>query len=519
MSNELPVRNRLSSLNNDNNGSHYSHITCESYLSNRSSHVDSNESHYSSINHHSNHSNYDQTMIGRDFASDILVADLAIRSTAYMPPEQGQTPPPSPTKRSVTPNMDNKKAKRRVTFKDDKELQTIFVYSSSSFISSASEMSPADNEEEEEEEELYLDLPREESILELPPSPPSLPPSPSPSPSPLPSTSALPERISKKASYDALHYRKQIRRNSQRPSTSTSEPGYWYPLSPSSRSLKDNMVRHGTLPLPELRSLEMTEKLISESIQREMALNPNLLQPCSAPAEPTRELSPHSSPKPQPMMINNDAVSVLITDTDDDAENEHTDEEKEYIDTEEDGSIETTSSISEQSIENVIQHINSVHINDEQLNTRHSVTSFCSNYIEDEEDEEESDTSVATSSPQPQSNELQMQQENQDMQESDFSKSVFNELAKRHEQTMISFPEYQSPPFEQNIVPLSAMDNVLFIPPKPQPVQIDNDSVWIDYPTLMNHQPTSNAKGLFFVKVLKAENLDFPIDNGNNGFI
>lgn len=465
-------------------------------------------------------------MIGQDFASSIPIDDFAIQSSAYIP-ESRQSPPPSPIQQNIVLNMDSTRAKRRVTFKDDDEIQTISVYSSSVY--SASDTSLADNEEDEEQEQeqeekqdLYLELPQEEPALELLYSSPS----PSPPPTPSPSTSISPERISKKASYDALQHRKQIRRYHQNP-FGVNNPGYWYPLSPSPRSLSGDMIRHGIIPLPALRSLEMTEQLISESIEREMALNPNLSQTCSVAAKPT-EPSPGSSLKKSSIIINNDAVAMLITDTDDDATNEYIDEEKEHGGMKEEDSVKICSSFTEPTTESVIQHTNSVHINEQPI-MQDAANSFSSNYTEDEdegeEEDEESDTSVTTSSPQPRSNDLfsqQRHQENEDKEESDLSRSIFDELAKRNKQTMGSFSEYQSPesvfPFEQSLMPLSATDNILFIPPPPIPsesVRFSNDPVWIDYPSVVHHQPTSNTKGLFFVKVLEAENLDFPIENGN----
>ena len=152
---------------------------------------------------------YDQPLIGQDFASTIVVADLAIRSSTFIPTK------PSPSAREA------KKVKRRVTFNlDDIQIQTIPTYYSSSSVASSSS-----------DEEMTS------------------------------------ERISKKESYSQLQERMQTRREH------TVRPGYWYP----SRSLNGTMMIRQQ-PLPSLRSIEMTEQLIAESIQREMASNPHLLQ-------------------------------------------------------------------------------------------------------------------------------------------------------------------------------------------------------------------------------------------------
>lgn len=139
------------------------------------------------------------TPVGQEFASNISVADLAIRSTAYTP---------------VDTLPDTPKTKRRVTFNlQDIQVQIIPAYDSAS--SSSSEIS--------------LDI--------------------------------KPERISKKESYDALMKRKQFRRDHP-----TIKPGYWYPLA-SPRPILNSQP---------ISSLERTELLINESIQRELNLNPTL---------------------------------------------------------------------------------------------------------------------------------------------------------------------------------------------------------------------------------------------------
>lgn len=170
------------------------------------------------------------TKVGQEFASNISVAELAIRSTAYHPTSSNTIP-------------DTPKAKRRVTFNlDDIQIQTIPAYDSAS--SSSSEVS--------------LDI--------------------------------KPERISKKESYDALLKRKQFRRDHP-----TTKPGYWYPLASPRTPILMNQ--------PITRSLELTELLINESIQREMNLNPNLHYTPPSPS-PSPDTKPHND-------------TVLITDTDD----------------------------------------------------------------------------------------------------------------------------------------------------------------------------------------------------------
>lgn len=505
MSSEFLLKNRLSNFSS------------ASYSSNQS-----NGSH--------NNNRFSQAVIGHDFASNILVADLAIRSTAFdaSPSSSLPTPTLTPPLTSINRNLNekkkqenhdnSKKAKRRVTFNlDNVQVQTIPIYSSCS----SEELSESDTSLEQEDDESSVFSPpyavpgsmdaAAATTITTTSSPP-------------PSTSRQQqhytntERISKKASYDALK-QKQIRRRDPSTHFSASKPGYWYPLSPTSAtrsSAHGSMARYGS-PLPTLRSLEMTERLISESIQREMALNPNLLHHTATKrAIYAQKTTPPRSPK-----LNNDAVSMLITDTDDNEEDGDDEHEEDDHTTE-----EKTQNHSDKT---------GVAINDEQPNMRDSPESFSSVLIDDDEDEdddedgndgdednEESDTSVVTSSPEPQVEYNQEKEQN----ETDFSKSVYNELAKRHNQAVIPFPEYEPPslsfPFEQKLIPISASNDVVIIPPpspSPSPLPLINngDSVWIDFPSPADTTAVNDpvpTRDIFFVKVLGAENLDFPIDNG-----
>lgn len=472
MSSEFLLRNRLSNFSST------------SYNSNHSS---------------GNHSNrFGQTVIGHDFASNILVADLAIRSTAF---NSSSSSPSTSSSKSLNKasdeeqenNDNNKKTKRRVTFNlDNVQVQTIPIYSSCS----SEDSSESDISLEQEDEDCIFSPPSPvvNNVIPLPsPPPPS-----TPLISPLQSTNAaISERISKKASYDALQQRKQIRRRDNSNHFLTTKPGYWYPLSPATTtrsSATGGMVRYGS-PLPTLRSLEMTERLINESIQREMALNPNLLHHAAAKKCNYTQETPTIATPPRSPIINNDAVSMLITDTDDDddGDDEHSLQEKAQNNNDKTG----------------------VAINDEQPNMRNSPESFSSVLIDDDDDDddEESDTSVTTSSPEPQ---VKYNQGKEQV-ETDFTKSVYNELAKRRNQKVIPFPEYEPPkltfPFEQNLIPISANGDVVVVPPP----QNNYDPVWIDNPSPNNaiKIDQTQARDIFFVKVLKAENLDFPIDNGN----
>jgi hypothetical protein len=94
-----------------------------------------------------------------------------------------------------------------------------------------------------------------------------------------------PERISKKEMYDGLLKKIQDRREQQpgTPVTATEKkPNYWYPVSPSTLCSQ---------PLPTIRSLEHTEQLITESIQREYAT----LHAFNAPHEEVQSLSSDES--------------------------------------------------------------------------------------------------------------------------------------------------------------------------------------------------------------------------------
>ncbi|KAF1799015.1 hypothetical protein FB192DRAFT_1345885 [Mucor lusitanicus] len=396
----------------------------------------------------------------------------------------------------------DKKVKRRVTFNlDNVQVQTIPIYSS---CSSSDESTDSDNSSQHEEEDAIFSPPttRTTAIQDAIAVPPSSSPPPPMTPMPLQpsSTVTVSERISKKASYDALQQRKQIRRRDNSTSMLASKPGYWYPLSPAGAtrsSASGGMVRYGS-PLPTLRSLEMTERLITESIQREMALNPNLLHDAAAKKN---SYTQDTSTTAAPPIVNNDAASVLITDNDSDDEEDH----------------ENSQQPTKEEAHN--RHDKTgIAINDEQPNMRHSPESFSSVLIDDDDDEEEeeegeSDTSVTTSSPEPQVKYTQ----DKDQVETDFTNSVYNELAKRHNRAVIPFPEYEPPkltfPFEQNLIPISANGDVVILPP---PRDNNDDPVCIDCSspsTAVNEQP--QTRGVFFVKVLRAENLDFPIDNDN----
>lgn len=506
MSSEFLSRNRLSNFSNASYGSNHSNGS------------------------HGNNNRFGQAVIGHDYASNILVADLAIRSTAAFNSTISSPSTTSMKEASDVEEQENhdndKKAKRRVTFNlDNVQVQTIPIYSS---CSSSDESFESDNSLQQEDDDYIFSPPVTTTTTSAPIEdegndvalavPSSSAPLPPPSMTRIrtmrlqsSSTATFSERISKKASYDALQQRKQIRRRDNSNSMLASKPGYWYPLSPTGTtrsSANGGMVRYGS-PLPTLRSLEMTERLITESIQREMALNPNLLHHAAAKknnyTQDTSTLSTTlttattttTTAPPESPIVNNDAGSMLIADTDD--EEEHEDDEhlvKKKVQSHSDKT--------------------GIAINDEQPNMRNSPESFSSVLIDDDDDEDEegeSDTSVTTSPPEPQ---VKYTQEKEQVQ-TDFTNSVYNELAKRHNQAVIPFPEYEPPkltfPFEQNLIPISANADVVILPPP----QKDDNPVWIDYPspaTAINDQ--SPTRGIFFVKVLRAENLDFPIDNGKN---
>ncbi|CAO3628080.1 unnamed protein product [Mucor fragilis] len=504
MSSEFLSRNRLSNFSN------------ASYTSSHSN------------GSHGNNNRFGQTMIGHDYASNILVADLAIRSTAVFNSAISSPSTASMNEASDVEeqeeNLDNgKKVKRRVTFNlDNVQVQTIPVYSS---CSSSDESSESGNSSQQEDEDDIFSPPItstttttaildevEEASVAMPPLSPPPPPPPMTRMTSMPlqpsSTATVSERISKKASYDALQQRKQIRRRDNSSSMLASKPGYWYPLSPTSTtrsSANGGMVRYGS-PLPTLRSLEMTERLITESIQREMALNPNLLQNAAAkknsytPDTSTISTTSSTTAPPKSPIANNDAASMLITDTDSDDEEDR--EDSQHL-------------IKEEEAQNHHDKTGTA-INDEQPNMRNSPESFSSVLIDDDDEEEEeegeSDISVTTSSPEPQVKYAQ----GKGQVETDFTNSVYNELAKRHNQAVISFPEYEPPkltfPFEQNLIPISANGDVMIL----RPPQENGDPVCVDcsFPVTAVNDP-SQTKGVFFVKVLRAENLDFPIDNDN----
>ncbi|KAI8358409.1 hypothetical protein BD560DRAFT_196342 [Blakeslea trispora] len=343
---------------------------------------------YSSSHSNSSHDHcYDQSIIGRDFASTIVVADLAIRSSTYMPTSQSATT-------SAEEREAEKKDKRRVTFNlDNIQIQTIPSYYSSSSNVSSSDASLEDNTSDEEEQEK-----QEEQQVEI---------------APAASSSAPSERISKKESYNALQQRMQTRRGNQ----SHIRPGYWYP----SRSLNGTMMIRQQ-PLPALRSIEMTEQLIAESIQREMASNPHLLQQV-----PRNFYSSSSS-------------SILLTErgTDGDDEEEEEEEESQF------------NQLRFGHLDDQMSHYSPLRLIDDD---------------DDASDDEEAEDAAA-------------------------------------QNAIMPFPEYVRPQ-----LPLSSTGGFTE-PAEPESVCIEchneNDD---EKPTIC----------YFFIKVLRAENLDFPIEKDTTG--
>lgn len=423
-------------------------------------------------------------VVGHDFVSNILVADLAIRSTAYKPP----SPPPNhddhrydnDSNSSSSRNKNNSalKAKRRVTFNlDNIQIQTIPAYESN--ISSASTSSLGIEAEDPiamMKDKVTPSLGLREEIPSLYQEPPPAPPISQPSTS---------ERISKKASYDALQKRKQYRRDHQQP---TIKPGYWYPLATS----RTQMMRQ---PLPSMRSLEMTERLINETIQREIALNPNLTYTPPSPSP-----SPQSDAEEQVATTSNstNTMTVLITDTDDEEEEE------------EESQSDSMNNDSER-----VESVSPTHNYTTTTNTTASNTIIFS----DEEEVESLPTTTTMLQPLHSYNNNEVT--NPIKQDSDFERSIYDELAKRYSENN----EFQPFPFEQNLIPISANKDVLIIspPPSPPPLKLHDDEedseeepIWIDHPSLLiNASNSREHRGLFFVKILNTESLDFPIDDGN----
>ncbi|CEP07744.1 hypothetical protein [Parasitella parasitica] len=471
-------------------------MSSEFLLRNRLS--DFSSASYSSNHNDNNHNDdgFSPAVIGHDYASNILVAELAIRSTAF---NAGSTPPSTNDNKKLNETSaekekdhgNGKKTKRRVTFNlDNVQVQTIPIYSSCS--------SEDSSESEQEDEDFIYSLPTNNDVAVPSSSPPSLPSPPLSSsqltpPIPQPENTVISEQIFKKESYDALQQRKQVRhRDTSNHLSSISKPGYWYPLNPSKitgSSTNGGMARCGS-PLPALRSLEMTERLITETIEREMALNPHILNHATAKTDSYTQQSCLTATPPKSPIVNNSAVrvSMLITDTDDEDE-----DDDDYGDNEES---------TQEKLQDRIDKTEAV-INDEQPNSRHSPELFFSVLIDGEQD---SDPSIATSSAELQDKYSQ----DRDQSESNFTKSVYDELAKRHDQSVLSFPEHDFS-FEQDVIPIPANNDVVVIPPP----QNNDNRVWVDNPTPIAIHDQAQTRDLFFVRVLKAENLDFPIDNDN----
>ncbi|KAI9248964.1 hypothetical protein EDC94DRAFT_332489 [Helicostylum pulchrum] len=366
--------------------------------------------------------------IGHDFASSIRVSDLAIRSTSFPLSSATMEAAASTTTEKVNASYTTIKPKRRVTFNlDNTQIKTISSYESS--ISSASETSSLQEEEEDSISTLCTKI--QEPIIHEQPS------------------SA--ERISKKESYDALQKRKQFRRDHhQQPAT---KPGYWYPLAsprtPGSTRLTPTQYTPPS-PSPSPRS-DMDESTSSPSIDLD--------------DEPVT-----------PSTIRHN--SVLISDTEDEAEEEYDDEPTIII-----LSDKTTTDISSNEPNDTISS-----------NEPTTVT-----ISSDEEDEP---TTVLSS----------------DEEIDDFDSSVYHQVLpiSNCEPPNLTFP------FEQNLVPIITNKDVLIIspPPSPQLPQEDSDDsenpVWVDHASLLINRNSFQAqerRGVFFVKVLKAESLDFPIEN------
>lgn len=389
--------------------------------------------------------NNNEQCIGNEFSSNIRVAELAIRSTAYKLPSTSMTSPTSTTIAESKVELPDTaiKQKRRVTFNlDNIQVKTISDYDSDNFstssISDTSSLHEHSEEEEAEEEEKHqkqiaansnincnLNTEYQERSIQEP------------------IVSA--ERISKKESYDALQKKRQSRRDHQQPIT---KPGYWYPLAPHRIS---NPIRQ-SIPT---RSLELTERLLSETIQREMLLNPSIKQQYTPP-------SPSPSPRSdleEPTCASSSSSAkrhdtILVSDTD----------------KEEPSTSEPTT-------------------------TKDSPSDKDSSAIPKEE------------------------------QRNDFTKAVYRQVSpiSNYEPPCLTFP------FEQNLVPIATNKNVLIISPPPSPQQQqfqknvhnnsnNNDPVLVDHHTslLINKKsfPKQERRGIFFIKVLKVESLDFPVENG-----
>ncbi|KAG1079367.1 hypothetical protein G6F42_023804 [Rhizopus arrhizus] len=207
MSSEFLSRNRLSNFSNASYGSNHSNGS------------------------HGNNNRFGQAVIGHDYASNILVADLAIRSTAAFNSTISSPSTTSMKEASDVEEQENhdndKKAKRRVTFNlDNVQVQTIPIYSS---CSSSDESFESDNSLQQEDDDYIFSPPvttttasasiedeGNDVAVDVPSSSAPLPPPSMTRIRSMPlqpsSTATFSERISKKASYDALQQRKQIRR-------------------------------------------------------------------------------------------------------------------------------------------------------------------------------------------------------------------------------------------------------------------------------------------------------------------
>ncbi|KAI9478778.1 MAG: hypothetical protein EXX96DRAFT_259630 [Benjaminiella poitrasii] len=477
MSNEFLIRNRLSSRNSNS----------------------------------SKHSlRYGQPIIGHEFAANIDIANLAIQSSNA---EYAARPVTPPTAESI--DDEETKTRRRVTFNlNDIQVQTIPTNDDDSSVSSLSLIDSSDEEEPAE-------------LASSPSSPLHAPP--------------IPERISKKASYDALQQRQASRRRDQHKCPLTAKPGYWYPLNPtgsSSTSLSstsaNDIIRHTGSPLPTLRSLEMTERLIHESIQREMALNPHLSSNQRRSSEPS---SLATTTLPTDVSHRTVRGNMLISDSEEEEDDDDGDEIFSVTDYEQ----------PKQQIDiDNLRHLPQQNMSYMQFNHARQLSidnSISSMYMDDS-----TDTSVTTSSPQPppldDDDDVMMlfgkrRQEKEEL-ETDFSKSIYNELARRHNQEVIPYTEYQPPrltfPFEQTLIPVSAeheahittwqqqqqpLITTVTNKQSPKPDLVSSVCI-VTSPTIANTITTSEAthptlerpkNHFFFVKVLKAENLDFPIDD------
>ncbi|KAI8968174.1 hypothetical protein BDF20DRAFT_165220 [Mycotypha africana] len=541
---------------------------------------------------------YEQAVVGQEVASKINISKLAIESTAFRDPQPQSTPVPqysstlsftTAPSESVLENNQNdgspdeydsmgnekvgfdilqaKKLKRRVTFDmDNIQVQTIPANMSSSLdnlsdTDDVNDTESSDSEDEEYKNKLTSDTDRVESKGH-----------PFDQNHSTPATFHTGRRLVAEPSIKKLSID-----NDPVHQPKLQKIDFWYPLNPPLQRTVLSTDRNGyyaqNTSLPFIKPLAETEKLIDDAIEREKkALQMNT---CAITSRKNIFIDGRSAASTRfsasPALSSSDEMSsILICDSEE--------EEEDY-----DTIIRSRDPVSLSRSKPIVVHGKITDLNPnsqpiplplpasfhEQSSNNHPISHLpqlqssladSDSHFEHNLEMIHSNDTVSNVIPAPLPINNQSHSDDESIVfsksplslETDFSKSIYNEFAKRHNQKLIPMEEFEPPkltfPLEHELIPVSGAfnsDPALSINPQEDEnsssddgmdigyclrpssgtsvndsistVDEVNDPVWIDYTAETKLSSSSEAaRKLFFVKVLKAENLDFPIENNES---